>query len=410
VLVIFGVFRTPNITNTRLFSQLAEQLQNIYHFLCLDQGKMQGKDRHMKWSWKIARVAGIDIYMHSTFLLLIGWVAISSWLAQKSVPALVESIGFLLVLFACVVLHEYGHALTARRYGIQTRDITLLPIGGVARLERMPDKPVQEFWVALAGPAVNLFIAIILLIVLLATGTFSLGSILTVNQGSFIERILAVNLSLLLFNLIPAFPMDGGRVVRALLATRMEYTRATQIAAMLGQGAALVLGFFGLFNNPFLLFIALFVWIGAAQEASMVQVKSALSGIPVSRAMLTEFHSVSPTDPLSRPIELLLSGSQHDFPVVANGAVVGMLVREDLIHALAQFNESMFVSHIMRKEFKTIDSAQMLEAITQQMQEAAQNTLPVLNHGELVGLINLENIGEFLMIQNAVKARKMASS
>jgi predicted transcriptional regulator len=197
--------------------------------------------------------------------------------------------------------------------------------------------------------------------------------------------------------------------VRALLATRLEYTRATQIAATLGQGVALILGFIGLFNNPLLLFIALFVWIGAAQESSMVQVKSALSGIPVKRAMLTDFHTVAPTDPLSRPIELLLAGSQHDFPVVASGVVVGMLTREDMIRALTQYNESMFVSHVMRKEFQTIDSSQMLEGITQQMQEVGQNTVPVLNHGELVGLINLENIGEFLMVQNAVRARKMAS-
>jgi Zn-dependent protease/CBS domain-containing protein len=364
----------------------------------------------MKWSWKIARIAGIDIYMHSTFLLLLGWIAISTWLTQHSLPALVESIGFLLALFACVVLHEYGHALTARRYGIQTRDITLLPIGGVARLERMPEKPMQEFWVALAGPMVNVIIAIFLFIILLATNTFNPLTILSISSGNFFQQLLAVNISLVLFNLIPAFPMDGGRVVRALLATRMEYTRATHISATLGQGAALVLGFFGLFNNPFLLFIALFVWIGAAQESSMVQVKSALSGIPVNRAMLTEFHTVAPTDPLSRPVQLILAGSQHDFPVVVDGKVVGLLIRDDLIRALTEYNESVFVSHIMRKEFHTIDSSQMLDGITQEIQGGGQNILPVLNHGELVGLITLENIGEFLMIQNAVRARKMASS
>lgn len=363
----------------------------------------------MKWSWKIARVANIDIFMHSTFLLLIGWIALSSWLSTQSVPALVESVGFVLALFLCVVMHEYGHALTARRYGIQTRDITLLPIGGVARLERMPEKPMQEFWVALAGPAVNGVIAAGLFILLRATGSLNTLSLTSMNEGGFLQRLLLVNISLVLFNLIPAFPMDGGRVVRALLATRLEYTRATQIAATLGQGVALILGFVGLFNNPFLLFIALFVWIGAGQESSMVQVKSALSGIPINRAMLTNFDIVAPTDPLSRPVQLLLAGSQHDFPVVANGTVVGMLTRDDIIRALTQYNDNMFVSHVMRKEFQTIESSQMLDGITQQMQQVGQNTIPVLNHGELVGLINLENIGEYLMVQNAVRARKMTS-
>jgi Zn-dependent protease/CBS domain-containing protein len=362
----------------------------------------------MKWSWKIARIAGIDIFMHSTFLLLLGWVAVSSWLADHSVAATTAGVGFLLALFGCVVLHELGHALTARRYGIQTRDITLLPIGGVARLERMPEKPEQEFWVALSGPAVNAILAAILFLGLLATNSLESLSALSVSGGNFFGRLLGVNVSLFLFNLIPAFPMDGGRVVRALLATRMDYTRATHVAAMLGQGVALLLGFFGLFNNPMLLFIAFFVWIGAAQEASMVQVKSALSGIPVERAMMTDFHTVAPTDPLSRAVDLLLAGTQHDFPVVAEGKVVGLLVRDDLIRALNQNNGSMFVSFVMRKDFHTVDSAQMLDGVTQQMQEGRQTLFPVLNHSELVGLLTMENIGEFLMVQKAAQARKIA--
>lgn len=233
----------------------------------------------MKWSWKIGEFAGIGVYMHATFLLLIGWVALSGWLQGRTVAAAAGAVAFILALFLCVVLHEYGHALTARRYGIKTRDITLLPIGGVARLERMPDNPRHELWVALAGPAVNVAIAGALGIWLLATTSLQYISPLSMTGGSFVERLLAVNISLVLFNLIPAFPMDGGRVVRALLATRLEYTRATQIAAMLGQGITLVLGFVGLFSNPLLVFVALFVWMGAAQEASMVQMKSALGGV-----------------------------------------------------------------------------------------------------------------------------------
>lgn len=362
----------------------------------------------MKWSFKIARVAGIDVNIHTTFLILVGFVALSYWFNERSVPAMLEGVGFLLALFASVLLHEFGHALTARRFGVQTRDITLLPIGGVARLERMPEKPMQEFWVALAGPAVNVVIAIVLFVILLVNGSVEPFTAMTVTEGSFLGRLLAVNVSLFLFNLIPAFPMDGGRVLRALLASRIEYTRATQIAATIGQGIAFLLGFIGLFTNPFLLFIALFVWIGAAQEASMVQVKSALSGIPVSRAMLTNFETLSPTDPLARPVQMLLAGTQQDFPVMADGVVVGILTRDDLIRALSEHNESTYVSFVMHKSFQTIDSSQMLEAVSQQIQQGGQRTLPVVHGGKLVGLITMENIGEFMMIQSAINARRMA--
>ncbi len=268
----------------------------------------------MKWSWKLGRFAGIDVFVHATFFLLIGWIALSHWLQARSVAAAAAGVAFILALFACVVLHEYGHALAARRFGIRTRDITLLPIGGLARLERMPEKPMQELWVALAGPAVNVVIALALFVWLLGTGGLEPLASLGVAGGSFAERLLVANVFLVLFNLLPAFPMDGGRVLRAILATRMEYTRATQTAAGVGQGMAFLFGLVGLFANPFLLFIALFVWIGAAQEASSAQMKHSLAGIPVARAMVTEFHTLEAGDPVSRAVELILRGSQQRLP------------------------------------------------------------------------------------------------
>jgi Zn-dependent protease/CBS domain-containing protein len=363
----------------------------------------------MKWQWKLGKFAGIDVYIHATFLLLIGWVGYSHWLEHRDWGQVLTGILFILALFACVILHEYGHALTARRYGIKTRDITLYPIGGVARLERMPEKPIEELWVALMGPAVNVVIAAGLFAYLFLTSSLVPLTELTVASGSFLERLMTVNISLVLFNLIPAFPMDGGRVLRALLAMRMDYVRATQIAANIGQGMAFLLGFIGLFSNPFLLFIAFFVWIGASQEASMVQMKNAISGIPVGRAMLTDYKSLSPRDPLSRMAQLILSGSQHDFPVIENDRVIGVVTRDDFLAALTQHGQNVAVSSIMRGNLPEVDSYEMVENALVRIQESGVPALPVTHSGSLVGIVTAENITEFLMIRSALRAAGMVS-
>lgn len=358
----------------------------------------------MKWQWKLGRFAGIDVFVHATFILLIAWVGYSHWLQNRDWGEVLMGILFIVALFGCVVLHEYGHALTARKYGIKTRDITLYPIGGIARLERMPDKPIEELWVALMGPAVNVVIAALLFAYLF----FSAGLVplnqLTIASGSFVQRLLMVNISLVLFNLIPAFPMDGGRVLRALLAMRMDYVRATQVAASIGQGLAFVFGFIGLFSNPFLLFIAFFVWIGASQEASMVQVRNSVSGIPVTRAMLTDFRTLSPRDNLSQVVGLILAGSQHDFPVVdASGRVAGILERDAFIKALTEHGQSAPVMDFVRRDLPAVDSFEMIEMALTRLQEANSKTLPVTHAGQLVGMITAENITEFLMIRSALK-------
>jgi Zn-dependent protease len=219
----------------------------------------------MSWSWRIGRIAGIDVYVHFTFLLLLAWVGVEYYLAHGSLAEALYGVAFILALFGIVVLHELGHALAARGYGIRTRDITLLPIGGVARLERMPEEPRQELVVALAGPAVNVVMAVGIYIgMALGQGLAPLGDVLSV-EGNFVSQLFWVNVSLALFNLLPAFPMDGGRVLRALLAFRLDYVRATQVAARVGQGMALLFGFVGLFFNPFLVFIALFLQTALAR-------------------------------------------------------------------------------------------------------------------------------------------------
>ena len=363
----------------------------------------------MPWSWKLARIAGIDVYVHATFFMLIGWIALIHWNQNHSLAAVIEGVGFILALFACVVFHEFGHALTAAHYGIRTRDITLLPIGGLARLERMPDVPIQELWVALAGPAVNVVIAILLFGWLQLAGAWQSVDQISVTAGSFAERVMLANVILAGFNLLPAFPMDGGRALRALLATRMEYTRATQRAAMIGQGMAILFGFIGLQGNPMLIFIALFVWIGAGQEASMVQMKSALAGIPLRRAMLTHFRTLTPTSSLEDAVDLLLTGSQQDFPVVANGRIAGMLTRSDLVKALPRSGRTASVAEHMR-ECPTADASEMLETVLSRLQGRDCHTIPILEHGVLIGLVTADNVGEFLMIQAAERGTSRAGT
>jgi Zn-dependent protease len=232
----------------------------------------------MRSSLKLGTLFGIPVYLHWTFLLLMGFVAFS----QSTLSAAFSGVVFVSAIFACVVLHEFGHALAARRYGIGTRDVTLLPIGGLARLERMPDDPRQELVVALAGPAVNVAIVGLLGVWLFLAGIGPAVG-LSLSGGSFAARLLSINLALVVFNMLPAFPMDGGRVLRALLAERMSYVRATDLAAAIGRGMAMLFGLVGLLWNPMLILIALFVWTGAGQEAQMVRQRAAFGDRQVYR-------------------------------------------------------------------------------------------------------------------------------
>ncbi len=364
----------------------------------------------MKWSWKIGEIAGIGVFVHATFLILLAWIGLSYWQAGHSISAVIEGVGFVLALFGCVVLHELGHALAARRYGIATRDITLLPIGGVARLERMPEDPKQEIVVAIAGPLVNVVIAAAIYVGLLISGNvINASEQITIVGGTFLVSLMFVNVILVLFNLIPAFPMDGGRVLRAVLATRMDYASATQQAAHIGQVIALVFGLLGLFTNPFLVFIALFVWIGAAAEASMAQIKSAIGGIPVGTAMLTDYRWLQPQDTLASAVELTISGSQKDFPVVDDGEVVGVLNQADMLAALTKSGPETTVQMVMQTDVKSADSHEMLEAVLARLEQLGRRTMPVMHDGSLVGLITLDNIGEFIMIQAALTEKRTDS-
>ncbi|MBY3218946.1 site-2 protease family protein, partial [Rhizobium laguerreae] len=260
----------------------------------------------MGWSFKIGTVGGTVIRVHITFALLLVWI----WLAHYRVggaPAAWQGIAFILSVFACVVLHEFGHIVAARYFGIKTPDITLLPIGGVARLERMPEEPHQELLIAIAGPLVNLAIAG--LIVLVLGASVGVEQIIEVDDPkiSFLTRLAGVNIFLVFFNMIPAFPMDGGRVLRAALASHLTWSRATQIAAMIGQGLAFVFGFIGLFYNPLLIFVGIFVYLAAAAEAQNAQIREISGSVLISDVMVTKFARLDRSASIDEAIEMLLA-------------------------------------------------------------------------------------------------------
>lgn len=357
----------------------------------------------MKWSWKLGRFAGIDVYLHTTFIVFLVWIAVMHWMAGQTPAAVVSGVVFMLALFGSVLLHEFGHALTARRYGIGTRDITLLPIGGVSRMERIPDVPAQELAVALAGPAVNVAIAVALFGFLFVTKSWVPLGELSLTHGSLVERALLANISLLFFNLLPAFPMDGGRALRALLALRMKYSEATRIAAGVGQAFAVIFGLVGLLVNPVLVLIALFVWIGASQEASATLMKLSFTGVSVREAMITDFESLREDDCLGRAVELVVRGSQADFPVLDENRVTGLLTRTALISALAAHGSEFRVGDAMRRDFNTAESSEPLEAVFLRMTQAQDQTIPVIQSGRLAGLLTSDNIAEFFMLHSALE-------
>jgi stage IV sporulation protein FB len=360
----------------------------------------------MSWSIPILRIAGIQLRIHITFLLLIVFLGFGYYQTGGSAAA-AGGIMFILLLFLCVVLHEFGHALAAKSFGINTPDITLLPIGGVARLERMPEEPKQELIIAIAGPAVNVVIAACLFLVIGSRHVFSTA----VVQGSdLIGQLLYINVMLILFNLLPAFPMDGGRILRALLATRMSYARATQIAASVGQGFAFLFGFAGLFGNPWLIFIALFVYVGASQEAALAQMRDVSRRFPVSTAMVRDFRTLPYTATLEEAVDALLATSQHDFPVVdSSGNVAGVLTRQDLIAALRKHDPNIRVADVMRRDIPVVTTGTRFEEAFRIMQECNCSAVPVLDGARrLVGLLTPENVSELMMVQSALPRRRFA--
>jgi Zn-dependent protease/predicted transcriptional regulator len=357
----------------------------------------------MKRVLSFPKVAGIDIHIHWTFSLLIIWIIYSNMRAGLDATQVTWSVVFVLSLFICVTLDELGHALAARRYGIKTKDITLYPIGGVAQLEKMPEKPKQELAVAMAGPAVNFIIALLLSPVILRSDLSAeqTAKVLIIDAHNFLPMLGMLNITLAVFNLIPAFPMDGGRVLRALLAMKLNRVKATQIAA--GIGKLLAFGFIvmGFYSNPFLIFIGLFIIMGASAEEQMVTTQQLIVELTARNAMMTNFIRLEKEDPISKAINLLLDGQAKNFLIIDQGTPYGIIDRNDIIRGIKEFDESQSVQHIAQKDLTIVDSTTPLNDVFMEFRRKRTPLILVMDHNQLVGIIDTDNIAELIMIHQA---------
>ena len=357
----------------------------------------------MRWAFPVARVAGTEIRIHLTFLLLLVLVAGGAWQSGGAAAAL-EGTTFILLLFGSVLLHELGHATAARRYGIATPWIVLLPIGGIAALQGMPRQPRRELVIAAAGPAVNVAIALAIAAALALSGAdatpFSAGLDEEVGMA---KSLLNANLALVLFNLLPAFPMDGGRMLRATLATRMEYTRATRIAARTGQGFAFLLAALGLIASPMLILVAVVVYVGAGQEAALVAMQAVAARHRAADAMVTALHTLTPDSTLWEARALLLRTPQDVIPVLDyDRRPQGMVTSADVIAALAAGGPYRPVARVMRAGAPCVSPGMPLDQAVRRMGAARAPALPVTDDdGRLLGMVTPESVGRLVALEGA---------
>ena len=357
----------------------------------------------MKANLNLGSVFGIKIKVHWTFIFLIIWIIFSELKRGGNTDSILFNIALVLAVFACVVMHELGHALTAKYFGIETKKITLLPIGGMASLERIPESPKQELLVTLAGPLVNIIIALLLYFIIPVqelmhlnfTETFETLSSFSIQN--FLFYLYIINIALVVFNIIPAFPMDGGRILRALLAIKMNRVKATQIASTIGQFIAVLFLLIGLLYNPFLIFIALVIFLGAYGENQMVQHMAILKGHTVKESLITNFTTFGPNDTVKDVIEVIISGTENNFVVLEKESIKGLLYYQDIIENAK--NDSFLVKDIMNTSFKTVNSNDDLNKLYQLIHSQKNSFFPVLENDKLVGVIDSVNLNEFILFQ-----------
>lgn len=361
----------------------------------------------MSSSLQIGKFAGIRVQIHWTFWLLFLFVAFFVFSQGGTFIDLLWHSFFIIGLFLCVVLHEFGHALTAKRFGINTRSITLLPIGGLASLKKIPDQPSQELLVAIAGPAVNVIIALILVFFIPIENYAGMdpealqNEFSMINAGNFLFYLFSANVALVLFNLIPAFPMDGGRIFRAILSMKVGRIRATQIAASLGKFLALLFFLYGLFYGIILSVIAVFVWFGAHSENIMIQQIELMRGYKIRDAMITEFSVLHPDDPLKSVVDKILASTEQDFLVIQNDKIVGILYMDDLSTALKKSGNETAVKEVMDTSVVTLEADAELSTAYQKLNRRNRNFFPVMKNGEILGVMDMNNIHEFLTFRSA---------
>ena len=357
----------------------------------------------MRSNLQIGSVSGIKIKIHWTFLFLILWIVFDELKQGASTESILFNVSFVLAVFFCVVLHELGHALTAKHFGINTKKITLLPIGGVASLDRLPESPKQELLVVLAGPLVNIFIALVLFFVIPVQEVFRLNftetfeTLMSFSLQNFLFYLFIVNVGLVVFNIIPAFPMDGGRILRALLAMKLNRVKATKIASSIGQFIAAFFLLIGLLYNPILIFIALFIFLGAYGENQLEQHLALLKGHSVEEAMMINITTFKPDDPIDLVVNKIISGTENNFVVVEDHKIKGLLYHQDIID---HSNENVLVKDIMDVNFKAVKSSDDLKETYLLIHSEKKAFFPVIDNGHLAGAIDEINLNEYIMLQN----------
>ena len=353
-------------------------------------------------SLKLFTVRGIDIRLHITFPLILLWAAFQFGLASGAgMTGAIFGVKAVSRLFVLITLHELGHSFAAQYYGVPVKQIILSPIGGVAQLTRMPEKPVQEFVVAIAGPAVNFVIAGLMWAIALFLG-INLSNPMDVLVGlggvsltSLFTYIFVYNIFLAVFNLLPAFPMDGGRVFRSLLAMKLDYVKATRIAASVGRGLAVLMGIYGLFNGGiFLTLIAIFIYSGATQEEQMVRLRGSLRGYKVQQAYTPSAYQLSPYHNLQHVVDFMLISGQSSFPVSQGELYVGFLTRAKLEQALQTRGPHTWISDVMRRDVLPVSLSTDIYQVRQRLDGEQLDALPVVENGRCVGLITRGNIQE----------------
>ncbi|MCS6988703.1 MAG: site-2 protease family protein [Chloroherpetonaceae bacterium] len=377
----------------------------------------------MGWSFRIAKVRGIDIKIHVTFflILLLGALQWANNVPDSPLDGALFGVALMTLLFTCVTLHELGHSIAAQCFGIPVREIVLTPLGGIAMITRQPEKPLHELIIAVAGPAVNVLIAILLFLV---TGATMHATILDArgSLGELFSRpslevmllwLFAANISLAAFNMIPAFPLDGGRVLRAVLAMFMSFSSATTIAATIGQIAAIGLGVLGFINGNFILIlIAVFIFFGAGQETAQAASRAALRARRVGDAYNRYALTLSIGDRVSRVVDYLLTSYQPDFAVMQGGEIIGIVTRRDVFNALATHSRDVYVTEIMRRDFPTVQASASLDEVASLMAERGERIVAVFNGADYLGLVSLEDLNEafavlaFLDKQQQLKAQQ----